>query len=207
MNSAPKIYPMEANASDLINEIDALNNKDASNNFRKDDHNNNKNLPTSNQLKASRMIFKEDGHKASVCALCHLNINEEYIQDTFIFSGGDDKTIMIWSLKLGIKVGELVGHTAKVTGLVCYDEKDLNSTKKQFIQTPILISCSWDETVRIWNIYQYILNNYPNNNSNQTIKKIEQIEDSKVKEKILRGHKNVCFNNHKLSLYICYKYI
>ena len=149
-------------------------------------------------LKAPRLIFQENGHKLSVTSLSYLilynNNNNNYI-DTLIFSGSDDKIIMIWSLVTGMKVGnDLIGHTARVTGIVTYYEPNH--------QTPILISSSWDETVRIWELNDFLPSHLIMNMNDKcynqdsvpldsnSVHSVPLINKS-YKEIILKGHTNV----------------
>lgn len=154
-------------------------------------------------LKAPRLIFQENGHKLSVTSLSYLilynNDNNNYM-DTLIFSGSDDKIIMIWSLLTGMKVGyDLIGHNARVTGIVTYYEPNH--------QTPILISSSWDETIRIWELNEFLpshLNmsindkcNYQDSTPLDSVPLDATLLDSvplinkSYKEIILKGHTNV----------------
>lgn len=60
-----------------------------------------------------------------------------------IFAGGDDKTVYINSLLLGITRRKLSGHTQRISGLATYIGPGYPSC---------VISSSWDETIRIWKV-------------------------------------------------------
>lgn len=232
----PKVFP-SVKGNDEIDVDDNYDNiKDNNKNNKKEDNNinieknaylnesignssigdNNKQITT--YLKAPRLIFQENGHKLSVTSLSYLILynNNDYI-DTLIFSGSDDKIIMIWSLVTGMKVGsDLIGHNARVTGIVTYYEPNH--------QSPILISSSWDETIRIWELNQFLPSHLIMNMNNDNVNKCNDQDSSPLdsvpldstqlnsiplmnksyKEIILKGHTNVSRSNHYL--FITHKY-
>jgi WD40 repeat protein len=69
------------------------------------------------------------------------SLSVTYDQQTII-SGGDDRSIKLWSLETKEVTGYLEGHTKRVSSLTV-------STDDQFI-----VSGSWDRTVRVWSLGQ-----------------------------------------------------
>lgn len=88
-------------------------------------------------FKAPRIVFK--GHLLPVYSVTTFMMANP--EDSLICSGGDDKVIVLWSLKTGRKVADLNGHVQRVASLSSLCTKD---------GEPYLVSGSWDETVRIW---------------------------------------------------------
>lgn len=56
----------------------------------------------------------------------------------FIFSGSEDKTIIIWNAETGLAEGKLEGHTSTVNALELTENDEF------------LISGAWDNSIRIW---------------------------------------------------------
>lgn len=133
-------------------------------------------------LKAPRIIFKGHGLSVHCVAVYHVPNDD----NSLIFSGGDDKNIMVWSLKTGEKVAELQGHTQRVTSIIIFKSDGVG---------PLIVSGSWDERVRIWPIGELLehvksCNEHPETSSigNRTIS--ERISSLSI---ALKGHKNRIF--------------
>ena len=60
------------------------------------------------------------------------------INDKYFASGSFDRTIKIWDLENKNSIQTLVGHESNVINVIKYDEN-------------ILISCSNDNSIKIWN--------------------------------------------------------
>jgi WD40 repeat protein len=88
-----------------------------------------------NRIKAPRAVYK--GHSLPVQCVGALS----YQNETLIFSGGEDKIILIWSLRTGKKLAELTGHEQRITGICGFAAP---------ARAPFLASCSWDERVIVW---------------------------------------------------------
>lgn len=92
------------------------------------------------------------GHEDSITCMC--------LDENFILSGSDDKSIIYWNLTghegnlERHEVGKLVGHTASVQALLMLTE------------TGILLSCGYDRTVVAWRY-----------NKNQAIWRIKKQEE------------------------------
>ena len=61
-------------------------------------------------------------------------------QSTFVVTGSEDKTIVIWNVQTGEEIKTLVGHLDIVETLII-------SKNDKYI-----VSGSWDKTIKIWNI-------------------------------------------------------
>eukprot|EP01032_Pedospumella_encystans_P018261 gene18261-20794_t len=133
-------------------------------------------------LKAPRIIFK--GHGLAVhCVAVFQTPNDD---SSLIFSGGDDKNILVWSLKTGEKVAELQGHTQRVTSI---------SVLKSDGLAPLIVSGGWDERVRIWPVGELLehakhCNEHPETRSNSSHNISERVSALSI---ALKGHKNRIF--------------
>ena len=76
------------------------------------------------------------GHSAGINSL--VEINNDYLA-----SGSDDKTIIIWDLKNYSKKQTLIGHTARISSLV-------------LLQNGFLASGSYDFIVKIWDTQNWL---------------------------------------------------
>lgn len=134
-----------------------------------------------NYLKAPRVIYK--GHGLSVhCVAVYLTPNED---NSLIFSGGDDKTIKVWSLKTGDKVAELHGHTQRVTSISCFQSSGF---------APLIVSGSWDERLRIWPMQELLGHCQEIHDRPETQPVCDGISERVSAQSIcLRGHRNRVF--------------
>lgn len=137
--------------------------------------------PDIQYLKAPRVIYK--GHGLSVhCVSVFHTQNDD---NSLIFSGGDDKTIMVWSLKTGEKVAELQGHTQRVTSISCFQSSGFS---------PLILSGSWDERVRIWPIRELLDHSREAHDHPETHSVSDNISERvSALSLVLRGHKNRVF--------------
>ena len=172
----------QSDDSDDENDIGAhkighvVNNKRLSNNKMK------------TMMKAPRILFK--GHQLSVNCITTIKLPNH--NDTFIFSGSDDKLIMLWSLKTGLKITELKGHTQRISNLLTFYGSN---------HEPYVISSSWDNRIRIWSVRELLdyyintteISNQQQQNSNNH-KEMQAISYKVSKQSILlKGHKNRIF--------------
>ncbi|CAK79896.1 unnamed protein product (macronuclear) [Paramecium tetraurelia] len=79
-------------------------------------------------------LHKIIGHKGSVYSICFTSDGK------FLASASEDKSIILWDVKLGQDMKKLKGHTEKVSTL-CIAPDD-----------SILASGSFDRSIRLWNI-------------------------------------------------------
>ena len=96
-------------------------------------------------LKAPRIVYN-NGHIKSITAMTVIKTDytTQSIDDTaapVIVSGGEDKCINFWSVESGSLIMTLDGHSARVTGLAMCCPGRAHA---------LLVSCSWDETIRVW---------------------------------------------------------
>jgi WD40 repeat protein len=76
-------------------------------------------------------------------------------KSTVIVSGSKDLTVRVWDFKSGHLLFELLGHTACVFEVALIRAKESPLAKPgQGIApgTPIIVSCSEDTTVKLWNL-------------------------------------------------------
>lgn len=88
--------------------------------------------------------WEKTGHVGKVlCIACH---KEEPYEDTLVVSGGEDKTVRIWSLKQGKQIAVCKGHEHHVTG-VCF------CTGRGIKGEPEKLAASMDfkGEIRFWN--------------------------------------------------------
>lgn len=134
-------------------------------------------------LKAPRIIFK--GHGLAVHCVAVFQVPNE--DSSLIFSGGDDKNIMVWSLKTGAKVAELQGHTQRITSISVFQTDGM---------APLIVSGGWDERVRIWPIGELLehvklSSGHPETHSTTSNNNIaERVSALSI---ALKGHKNRIF--------------
>lgn len=83
--------------------------------------------------------------------------------------------IKVWSLSRGTLVATLEGHVQRVSGVVGFMADGY---------PPLVISASWDDTVRIWNMESYFTIVSLKDNKQQ---KQKQVNDDCI---VLKGHKN-----------------
>jgi WD40 repeat protein len=118
-------------------------------------------------LKAARIAFR--GHKKGVSAVAVLQCRD---RDPIVVSAAE-RQISLWSVRTGEIILSVEGHSARVSSL---------STCVLGNETPMLVSGSWDMTVRIWPLLPcYSI-------SGQESKNIIESES-----KVLLGHKNRIF--------------
>ena len=123
-------------------------------------------------LKAPRIILHNSNCKKGISAVAVLLSKKN---EPIIISAAD-RQIMFWSVRTGEMITFVDGHTATVTGL---------STCILDDGVPVLASCSWDMTLRLWDISAcYICNEIEMSNLKQNIENTC---------KILTGHKNRIF--------------
>ena len=89
--------------------------------------------------------WEKIGHVGKV--LCIAAHKDEPYEDTLVVSGGEDKTVRIWSLKGGKQIAECKGHESHVTG-VCF------CTGRGIKGKPEKLAASMDfkGEIRFWNI-------------------------------------------------------
>lgn len=88
--------------------------------------------------------WEKTGHVGKVlCIACH---KDEAYEDTLVVSGGEDKTVRIWSLKSGKQIAVCKGHENHVTG-VCF------CTGRGIKGVPEKLAASMDfkGEIRFWN--------------------------------------------------------
>jgi WD40 repeat protein len=127
-------------------------------------------------MKAPRVVFK--GHQMPVhCvgSLAHPDLN-----DTLLFSGGEDKLVIVWSLRTGNPVAELAYHGQRVTGVCGFYAPELGIG-------PLVVSASWDQKIVICPLEKCFVSQKTENGevTMQTLSK-----DMSIGIKILKGHKN-----------------
>jgi WD40 repeat protein len=90
-------------------------------------------------MKAPRIVLKN--HTRSVYTLGM--VQDMGKGDTLILSGGEDKIVDVWSLLTGELLASLSGHVQRVSGVVGFESAGMDR---------LAVSCSWDESCRIWNL-------------------------------------------------------
>lgn len=131
-------------------------------------------------MKAPRIVYK--GHKLSVQCIAVLPTPNK--QESLIFSGGDDKLLMVWSLKTGLKIAELKGHTQRITSVATFYSDGYD---------PLVISAGWDERLRVWPIKE-CLASYVANKEDQPETQHQSLSDRiSAQSIVLKGHKNRIF--------------
>jgi WD40 repeat protein len=88
-------------------------------------------------LKMPRMTYKYHNAINSVAIL-----DVPHMEDSYILAS-DESSIAIWSLRHGNLLLELTGHDAKIAVVVSFVFMDESVS-------PLVISGSWDETIRLW---------------------------------------------------------
>eukprot|EP01032_Pedospumella_encystans_P017121 gene17121-19520_t len=136
-------------------------------------------------LKAPRIVFK--GHLLPVrCVGVLVTPNPE---DSLVCSGGDDKLVILWSLKTGKKIAELSGHAQRVICLSTFQGAGSDS---------YVISGSWDERVRIWPLKDCFPLNSTLTTTTSEAKENEEIlslsERLSTQSIVLKGHTNRIFS-------------
>ena len=94
------------------------------------------------EMKSNRIIFKESKRKKVTCVtVLHISTNHE----TLVISSTEDKRISVWALSTANKITNLSGHREKISTMTTYysDKHD-----------PVLITGSWDESIRVWPLRQ-----------------------------------------------------
>lgn len=135
-------------------------------------------------LKAPRIVFK--GHLLPVRSVGILMTSNP--EDSLICSGGDDKLVILWSLKTGRKVAELNGHTQRVICLSTFQGAGADL---------YVISGSWDERVRIWPLKDCFPLNATLTSSSEAKENEEIISLSErlsAQSIVLKGHTNRIFS-------------
>ncbi len=141
-------------------------------------------VPGESFLKAPRIVFK--GHLLPVRSVGVLVMPNP--EDSLICSGGDDKLILVWSLKTGKKVAELSGHAQRVICLSTFQSVEAGS---------YVISGSWDERVRIWPLKDCFPLNSTLTTSSEAKENEEIISLSErlsAQSIVLKGHTNRVFS-------------
>jgi len=101
---------------------------------------------------------------SSLVPISHLNDNDKTLADvsgldssksTVIVSASKDLTVRVWDFRSGHLLFELLGHTACVYEVSIMRARDTPLAKGNNIippGTPIIVSCSEDATIKLWNL-------------------------------------------------------
>lgn len=101
---------------------------------------------------------------SSLVPISHLNDNDKTLADvsgldssksTVIVSASKDLTVRVWDFRSGHLLFELLGHTACVYEVSIMRARETPFAKGNNIippGTPIIVSCSEDATIKLWNL-------------------------------------------------------
>ena len=129
-------------------------------------------------MKAPRTVYK--GHLMPVRCVSFLVVPDT--ENTLVFSGGEDKLVIVWSLKTGEKVAQLEGHSQRVTSLSTFSAEGFE---------PLLISASWDERIRLWPLKDCL----SKATASSTLSEIKILSEAvSAQSTVLKGHVNRIFS-------------
>jgi WD40 repeat protein len=139
-------------------------------------------------LKAPRIVLK--GHRLAVT--CVGVLQSPTREETLVFTGSEDKRVLVWSLKTGEHIAELNGHTQKITSIATFNSSGYNA---------LVITAGWDERVRIWPVEkcftkaatktEEFATGGPETGNEVPVQTLS--ESISAQSVVLRGHKNRIF--------------